>query len=450
MQENKMGTIPIMPLILNMSLPIMFSMFVHALYNVVDSIFVARIHENALTAVSLAFPIQNIMISVGVGTAVGVNALLSMRLGQKNQEAVNKAATNGLFLALCSSAAFFLLGFFIIRPYLAGQTDNQEIINFGMQYLNVCVFGSFGLFTAIMLDRLLQGTGRTMFSMYSQISGAITNIIFDPLLIFGLGPFPRMGITGAAVATVMGQWVSMVVSFTCNIKINKDIQFKFRQFKPDGAIIKQIYRVGVPSILLGSVGSVTTFFINRILGRFSTTAIAVYGVYFKLNSFIFMPVFGLNNGIVPIIAYNYGAENKKRIIQAVRSGILLAAAIMLFGTFLFECFPVQFLRLFKASDNMLAIGVPAMRIIATSFIGAAIAISLTSVFQAFSSATYSMIISFARQLLVLLPVAYFLSFTGNVNNVWWAFPVAEVASVLLSCIFMAKVYRTKIKPLRNI
>ncbi|MBQ9629975.1 MAG: MATE family efflux transporter [Treponema sp.] len=440
-----MGTMPVPKLILNMSLPIMFSMFVQALYNVVDSVFVARINENALTAVSLGFPIQNIMISVGVGTAVGVNALLSMRLGQKDQEQVNKATINGLFLAFCSFFAFFILGFFIIRPYLAGQTDNAEILLFGTQYLNICVFGSFGMFSAIMFDRLLQGTGRTIFSMYSQMSGAITNIIFDPLLIFGLGPVPKMGISGAAFATVLGQWVSMCVSFICNVKINNDVQLKIKGFKPDPTVIAQIYRVGVPSILLGSVGSITIYFINRILGKFSTTAIAVFGVYFKLNSFIFMPVFGLNNGVVPIIAYNYGAENKKRIMQTIRTAMIFAVSIMFFGMILFECFPTQFLRLFKASDAMLAVGVPAMRIIASSFIGAAIAISLTSVFQAFSVATYSMIISFARQLLVLLPAAYILSLSGNVNNVWWAYPIAELVSVILSLIFMMRVYHSKIK-----
>ncbi|MBR7064672.1 MAG: polysaccharide biosynthesis C-terminal domain-containing protein [Treponema sp.] len=354
---------------------------------------------------------------------------------------------NGLFLALCSFLAFFVLGFFIIKPYLLGQTKNEEIVLFGTQYLSVCVLGSLGLFSAIMLDRLLQGTGRTMFSMYSQMSGALTNIIFDPLLIFGLGPFPKLGITGAALATIMGQWVSMCVSFVCNVKINKDIQLSLKGFKPDIKIIAQIYRVGVPSILLGAIGSVTSFFINRILGKFSTTAIAVYGVYFKLNSFIFMPVFGLNNGVVPIIAYNYGAENKARIIQAIKTGILFAILIMSLGMILFELFPVQFLKLFDASDAMLFIGVPAMRIIASSFVGAAIAISLISVFTAFSVATYSMFISFARQLLVLLPAFYLLSLTGNVCNVWFAFPIAEIASVALSLFFMIKVYKFKIKML---
>ena len=447
LRENKMGTMPVPKLILDMSLPMMFSMFVQALYNIVDSVFVAQINEDALTAVSLAFPVQNLMISVGVGTAVGVNALLSTRLGEKDKGAVDKAASNGLFLAVCSFAAFFILGLFLLRPYLASQTRNQRIVEYGMQYLDVCVLGSLGMFMAIMCDRLLQATGKTVYTMYSQTAGAVTNIIFDPLLIFGIGPFPKLGMTGAAIATIMGQFLSMGLSLGFNLRFNKEIDFKFRGFRPDGKIINQIYRVGVPSIVLSSITSVTTYFIDIILGKFSSTAIAVYGVYFKLNSFIFMPVVGLNNGIVPNIAYNYGAKNRKRISTAIRTGMIFAVSIMVFGMILFELFPAQFLKMFKASDDMLAIGVPAMRIIASSFAGAAVAISLTSVFQAFSSAVYSMIVSIARQLVVLLPAAYLLSLTGNVANVWWSFPIAEIMSVGLSVIFMMKIYRTKIQPI---
>ena len=358
---------------------------------------------------------------------------------------MNAAAENGLFLAVCSFIAFFIVGLFCMRSYLGSLTANREIIGFGMEYLNVVVLGSFGMFSAIMLDRLLQGTGRTVFTMYSQTAGALTNIVLDPLLIFGIGPFPCMGMTGAALATVIGQWLSMCLSFIFNVKINKEIQFRFSRFRPDALVIAQIYKVGVPSILLNSITSVTTYFLNLILGSFSSTAIAVYGVYFKLNSFIFMPVFGLNNGIVPIIAYNYGAKYKKRIIQAIKSGILLAVCIMAFGTLIFELFPVQLLKLFQASDAMLAIGVPAMRIIASSFVGAAVAISLSSVFQAFSSAMYSMFVSFARQLLVLLPAAYLLSLARSIDDVWLAFPIAEIVSLGLSCFFMLRVYRLKIK-----
>lgn len=442
-----MGTMPVTKLILTMSLPMMFSMFIQALYNIVDSIFIAKISEDALTAVSIAFPIQNLMISVAVGTGVGVNSLLSMRLGQKRQDDVNKAAMNGLFLALCSYAAFFIVGLTCLRVYLTTQTDNPRIIEYGMDYLTIVTLASFGMFVGIMLDRLLQATGRTIYTMFSQLAGAVFNIIFDPLLIFGVGPFPEMGIQGAALATVLGQFFGMFVSLFCNIRKNEEVQLRFRTFRPDGAVIRQIYKVGVPSILLSSVTSVTTYFIDIVLGKFSTTAIAVYGVYFKLNSFIFMPVFGLNNGIVPIVAYNYGARNHRRITRTIRTAAVLAVAIMTVGSLIFELFPRPLLRLFDASEAMLAIGIPAMRIIAASFISAAITITLSSVFQAFGNAFYSMAISFARQLLVLLPSVYLLSLTGNINNVWWAFLIAELVSFSLSCVFMRSVYNSKIKPI---
>lgn len=442
--ENKLGVMPVSKLILNVSLPMMFSMFIQALYNIVDSMFVAKINEQALTAVSLAFPIQNLMISFSIGTAVGVNALLATRLGQKNQEAVNKAAINGLFLALCTAVAFILLGLVIIHPYLASQTKDNDIITYGTQYLNVIMLFSLGLFEVVMLDKILQGTGLTFYTMISQLCGAVCNIIFDPLLIFGLGPFPRMGITGAAVATVMGQFLSMGVSFAYNVKKNKYVQFNFKDFKPDVQIIKQVYAVGIPTILINAISSVTTYLVNLILGMFSMTAIALYGVYFKLNSFIFMPLFGLNNGLVPIIAFNYGAQSRERIVKTIKLGLLYSCSIMLFGTMLFELIPGPLLSIFSASDDMLSIGIPALRIIASSFVGAAIAITLSSVFQAFSSAVYSMIVSFSRQLLVLLPVAYFMAKTGNLNNVWLCFPIAEIASVSLSIFFMVWTYRTKL------
>jgi putative MATE family efflux protein len=448
MSENKMGTMPVSKLIINISLPMVFSMFVQALYNIVDSIFVAQINEQALTAVSLAFPVQNLMTAVGIGTAVGVNALLSTRLGQNRQEEVDKSAINGLYLAVCNFIVFFILGLFIIRPYLRTQTSDTQIIEYGVQYLNVVVLGSFGLFVVVMLDRILQGTGLTFYTMISQLCGAVTNIVFDPILIFGLGPFPKLGMTGAAIATIFGQFISMFLSFGFNIKKNKEVHFHFRGFRPDRHIIREIYTVGVPAILLNAITSLTTYLINLILGIFSTTAIAVYGVYFKLNSFLFMPLFGLNNGLVPIIAYNYGAENKRRIKKTIRTGLIYGIGIMVFGTIVFELFPKQLLRLFAASDEMLTIGVPALRIIALGFVGAAVAITLSSVFQAFSNAVYSMIVSFARQIIVLLPVAYLLGKTGKVYNVWWAFPIAEVASVSISLFMMARINRKKISILK--
>ncbi|UTC46221.1 MATE family efflux transporter [Treponema vincentii] len=445
--ENKMGVMPIMKLILNMSLPMMFSMLIMALYNIVDSIFVAKISEDALTAVSLAFPIQNLMISFAVGTGIGVNALLSKRLGQHNQEDVNKTAMNAVFLAACNFIVFFIAGLILVRPYLASQGVEANIIAYGEEYLNIVLSMSFVLFFGITFDRLLQSTGLTLYTMYSQLSGAVFNVIFDPLLIFGIGPFPKMGIRGAALATVLGQILGLCVSVFCNLTKNREIQFKLKNIVPEPRIIAEIYKVGVPSILLSSITSVTTYFLNIILSAFSSTAIAVYGVYFKLNSFIFMPVFGLNNGMVPIIAYNYGAQNRKRITATIRNGLLLAIGIMLFGMALFELFPAQLLGLFDASPAMLAIGVPAIRIIACSFIGAALGITFSSVFQAFGSAVYSMIATFVRQIVALLPAAYLLSLTGDVNAIWWSYLIAEVVSIIACLFFMHRIYKKKIAPM---
>ena len=438
-----MGTMPIMQLILNMSLPMMFSMLIMALYNIVDSIFVAKIGEDALTAVSLAFPVQNLMIAFATGTGVGVNALLSKRLGQGNQRDVDKTAMNAVFLAFCNFAVFFAAGFTLVRPYLTSQGVSAEIVAYGQDYLDIVLFMSFALFFGITFDRLLQSTGHTVYTMYSQLAGAIFNVIFDPLLIFGIGPFPRMGIRGAALATVLGQILGLCVSIFFNLTKNREIRFKLKNIIPEIPVIAEIYKVGVPSILLSSITSFTTYFINIILGGFSSSAIAVYGVYFKLNSFIFMPVFGLNNGIVPIIAYNYGARRRLRIKETILKAVFLAAAIMLAGAAVFELFPAQLLGLFDASPAMLKIGMPALRIIAISFLGAAIAITLSSVFQAFGSAVYSMIATFIRQIVVLLPVTYLLSLAGNIDDIWWSYLIAEVASLLACFFFMHRVYKKK-------
>lgn len=445
--ENKMGTMPVVKLIFNMSLPIMFSMLVMALYNIVDSIFVAKISEEALTAVSLAFPVQNLMISFGVGTAIGVNALLSFSLGQKNQEDVNKTAMNGVFLVICNFLLFFILGVTCVVPYLHSQTADEQIFNFGKEYLLIVTCSSFFVFAEITFERLLQATGRTVLSMVSQMAGAVTNLIFDPLLIFGIGPFPKLGIVGAAVATVMGQVVGMMVSLILNLTLNKEIHFKIKNIIPEGRIISKIYKVGVPSIAMSSITSVIAYFVNLILGQFSMTAVAVYGVFIKMNSFVFMPVFGLNSGIIPIIAYNYGAEKHKRLTNTIRSSLVIAFSIMLIGFLVFELFPKQLFEMFSASDEMLAIGIPAFRRIAPSFLGAAFAITLSSVFQAFGNAIYSMIVSFSRQLIVFLPSAYLLSLSGNVDNVWWCFVIAEFMSVGMSLFFMRRVYIKKIKPI---
>lgn len=445
--ENKMGVMPVGKLLIQMALPMMISMLVQALYNIVDSIFVGYISENALTAVSLAFPIQNLMIAVATGTGVGINALLSMRLGQKNQNAVNDTAMNGLFLSLCSSLIFIVLGFTIPEVYFKSQTTDLEIIDYGVKYLRVCLIGSFGLFSGITFERLLQATGQTVNSMIAQLAGAITNIVLDPIMIFGLLGCPALGITGAALATVVGQFVTLFVSTYLNFKKNKEIVFNFKTFKPSKSVIAEIYRVGIPSILLASIGSVMTYLMNLILGAFTMTAVAVFGVYFKLNSFIFMPVFGMNNALVPIIAYNYGARNRKRITGTLKRGVIIILCIMTFGTVLFELFPEFLLGLFNASPEMLEIGIPALRIIAIHFPVAAICIIFMSCFQALGMGITSMIVSFVRQLVVLLPVAYLLSLTGVLSSVWWCFPIAEFSALILSSFFMIKVFKVKLKDL---
>lgn len=439
-----MGTMPVTKLLLNMSLPIMLSMLVMACYNVVDSVFVARIHENALTAISLAFPVQTLMLAVSIGTAIGVNALLAMKLGEKDSDAVNRIAMNGLFLAVCSYVVFLFLGIFFIVPYLSSQTDSAHILQFGKEYLFIIMTASIAVFVTTMSDRLLQATGRTFFTMITQLLGSVTNIILDPLMIFGIGPFPQMGMAGAAWATVIGQCVSAVSSIFFNIRKNPDIQFKLKGFRPDPRIIAQIYKIGVPSILLQSINSVTSYGMNLILGAFSATAIAVYGVYFKLNSFVFMPVFGLTTGMIPIISYNYGAQNALRIKKTVRSALFIAVFIMIVGVTVFECIPAHLLRLFKASSSMLEIGCTAMRIIAPSFIGAAIGITFGSVFQALGKSFLSMIVSLVRQIIVLLPAAYLLSRTGVLSNVWYCFLIAETVSISVSVAFMLRIKKTVI------
>ena len=447
MPENKMGTMPVGKLLFQMSLPMMISMFVQSLYNIVDSIFVARIAENALTAVSLAFPMQNLMFSVIIGTGVGINSLLSRRLGEKNFDAVDKVANNGIFLTICGAIIFMIVGFVAPRYYFESQTNNLEIIEYGVTYMRICLSACAGVFGSITFERLLMSTGKTGLSMISQLTGTIFNIVFDPLLIFGLCGFPKMGIAGAAVATVLGQFAAMFVSLTLNLRKNKEIHFSLRQIKPEGKIIKDIYVVGIPSIIVCSIGSVLVYFLNIILGAFSTTAIAVYGVYFKLQSFVFMPVFGLNNASVPIAAYNYGAKHKKRVIKTIVISAMSACTIMLVGVLVFELFPVPLLKLFDASDEMLSIGTRALRIIAIHFPIAAICIILGSIFQALGKGIHSMIISFVRQLIFLLPAAWLLSLTGTIGNVWWAFPIAELASLTLSLSFFIQIYNKMIKHL---
>ena len=444
-----MGVMPVRQLLITMSLPMMISMLVQALYNVVDSMFVSYISEYALTAVGLAFPAQNLMISVGVGTGVGVNALLSKSLGEKNFDAANKAAVNGIFLAFCSWAAFALLGGFFSRTFMALQTDVPEIIAYGDTYLTIIAVASVGMMFQICFERLLQSTGKTIYTMLSQGLGAVINLILDPLLIFGLGPFPAMGIAGAALATVIGQCVGALLGLFCNLRRNPEITISFRGFRPHGVTIRKIYAVGVPSIILSSIGSVMTFGMNKILGAFNSTAVAVFSAYFKLESFIFMPVFGLNNGIVPIIAYNYGARKPDRIRAAAKLGFLYGAAIMAVGVLLFWLIPGRLLGIFNASDYMLEIGIPALRLISLSFLHAAFGIVTSSVCQALGHGVLSLIVSVLRQLVLILPVSWLLGHFVGLSAVWAAFPFAEVFSFLLSAVFMGYMFKTVVRPLEQ-
>lgn len=444
-KENKMGVMPIPKLLITMSLPMMLSMLVQALYNIVDSIFVAQIDEYALTAVSLAFPLQNLMIGVATGTGVGINALLSRSLGEKNEKEASLAANNGIFLALVSYLVFALIGLTISRPFFAMQTNIPEIVEYGTQYLTIICICSFGLFMQIAFERLLQSTGKTLYTMITQSLGAIINIIMDPILIFGLFGFPKMGVAGAAAATVFGQITAMTLALVFNLKVNHEIHLSIKGFRPDLRIIRIIYSVGVPSIIMMAIGSVMTFGFNKILLMFTSTATAVFGVYFKLNSFAFMPVFGLNNGMIPIIAYNYGAQNKQRITATIKMSICIAISLMLVGLAVFQLLPDKLLLLFNASDHMLDIGVPALRTISLSFLFAGFCIVVGSVFQALGNGIYSLIISIARQLVVLLPAAYILAHTLGLNAVWWSFNIAEIVSLVMSVVLLRKIYKEKIQ-----
>lgn len=445
--ENKMGVMPVNKLLISMSLPMMISMLVQALYNIVDSIFVAKISEEALTAVSLAFPMQNLMIALAGGTCVGVNAMLSKALGEKNYEKVNKIAINGVFLAALSCILFILIGIFGVRPFYQSQTDETLIIEYGIQYLSIVCICSAGIFSQFIFERLLQSTGKTVLSMATQITGAVINLVLDPIMIFGLFGFPKMGVAGAALATVLGQIFAGLFGYWLNQRYNHEIKLKFKGFRPSSSIIKGIYIVGVPSIIMQSIGSIMVYLMNQILIGFSSTATAVFGVYFKLQSFIFMPIFGLNNGIVPIIAYNYGARNRKRLVKAIKLGMIYAASIMAVGTLVFQLIPDKLFLLFDASEYMLSMGVPALRIISISFVMASICIVGGSAFQALGHAVYTMIMSICRQLVVLVPVAYFIAKAGNVNHVWWAFPIAELMSLTLVVLFLIRINKKVISKL---
>ena len=438
-QENKMGVMPVGKLLAGMAVPMMISMLVQAFYNVVDSVFVAQLSEDALNAVSLAFPLQNLMIAFGTGTAVGINALLSRSLGEKNQEMVDKAANTGIFLSLCNFVVFALIGIFFSRTFFEMQAGGEQIIvDYGVDYASICLGLSVGIFSQFCFERLLQSTGRTTLAMITQLTGAIINIIMDPILIFGYFGFPRMEVAGAALATVLGQIVAAIMAVFMNFKFNPDVHIRLREIRWNGRIAREIYRVGFPTIVMQSIGSVMVFGMNKILFGFTKTATAVFGAYFKLQSFIFMPVFGLNNGMVPIVAYNFGAARMDRVKKTVKLAVCTAICIMAVGLAIFQLAPELLLSFFDASEEMNAIGSVALRIISISFLFAGFCIIAGSVCQAIGNPFYSLIVSVARQLVVLLPVAWLLSQTGRLELVWLAFPIAELMSLTLSTIFLRR------------
>ena len=444
-RENIMGTQPINRLLPSMAFPIMLSMLVQALYNVVDSVFVSMVSENALTSVSLAFPVQNLMIAVSVGTAVGINALLSRRLGEKNFEAANKVAENGIFVTVLSWAVFAVFGAACSGLFMGAFTQNAEILAGGTDYMWIVTVFSLGLFMSVTMERVLQVTGKTVYQMISQMTGAVVNIILDPVFIFGWLGLPAMGVAGAAWATGIGQFCGLAVGIGINHVKNHEVRLNFRRFRPDWHSIKGIYQVGLPSIIMQSIGSVMTFGMNKILIAFTETAVSVFGVYFKLQSFVFMPVFGVTNALVPIVGYNYGARSSQRIQQATRLSLLMTTAIMALGTVIFQVAPGPLLSLFSASDTMLSIGIPALRIISVSFCFAGVAIVFSSVFQALGDGMLSLVMSAVRQLLLLLPCAFVLAKLGGLDAVWFSFLIAEVASVTLAVVFYRSLYNKKIR-----
>lgn len=443
-EENRMGTMPVNKLLLSMSVPIMISMLIQALYNIVDSMFVAQISENALTAVSLAFPIQNLMIAISTGTGVGVNAYLSKSLGEKKFDNANKAAMNGIFLAFMSFLVFAIFGLFFTNIYYKSQTSINEIIDYGNLYLSIVSIFSCGIFGQIICERLLQATGKTIYSMISQGTGAIVNIILDPILIFGLFGMPKLGVAGAAYATIIGQTVAFIIGIVLNLKKNHEIKINIKGFRPDLKTIKIIYAVGIPSIIMSSITSVMTFALNKILIIYTPTATAVFGIYFKLQSFVYMPILGMNNGIVPIVAYNFGAKNKNRLIKTIKLSIIYAVSIMLVGLVIFQLFSKELLMLFNASSEMINIGVPALKIISISFLFGGFTIIVLTVLQALGHGILSLLIAFARQLIVIIPVAYILGKMFGLNAIWLSFPIAEIVSVILSFIFLKKVMKDTI------
>ena len=449
MKENKMGTLPIGKLLVNMALPLIISMLVQALYNVVDSIYVSRISESAVTALGLAFPVQNLLIGCATGVGVGVNSLLSKSLGENNHERANRTAGNGYLLTLLFCAGFMVFGLFFSRTYFAMQSTVAETVEGGAAYLAICCVGSAGVFISILNERLLQGTGRASLSMVTQATGAIINIILDPILIFGWFGLPAMGLAGAAWATIIGQWSGAILSMYLNKRYNTELKFRRCHARPDRFVIRSILGVGIPSIIMVGIGSIMNFGVNQILQGFTETATGVFGIYFKLQSFFFMPLFGINNAVISIVAFNYGARKPARMMGTVKLAAVVGLGIMLVGLAAFQLVPELLLNIFNPTPDFLTMGIRALRTISWCFPVAAVCIILGSTFQALGTGIYSTIVSLCRQMLVLLPAAYLLSLTGDVNLVWWAWPIAEGMGLAMTVIFFLRNYRRKIKPLYN-
>lgn len=447
LQENKMGVMPIGKLLFNMALPMIISMIVQALYNVVDSIYVSQVSESAVTALSLAFPVQNMQIGFGLGIAVGVNSLLSKSLGEKNQEAANYAAGNGIFLVIIAVALFMLFGVFGVRPYFEMQSTVEETVEGGIAYTSICCVLTLGCFAQMLGERLLQSSGRTVYTMISQSTGAVINIILDPIFIHGWLGLPAMGVAGAAIATVIGQWIAAGMCLFFNLRFNPDVQLGLKYIRPRAQTLKPILAVGIPTLVMNSIGSVMNFGMNQIFQGFQETATGVFGIYYKLQSFFFMPLFGTNNATISIIAYNYGARKPERMTKTLRLALVTGLCFMLFGLTVFQLVPEALLGLFNPSDEFLRMGIKALRIVSIHFPIAAVGVMLGASFQALGNGIYSTIVSLCRQLLALLPAAYLLSLTGNVDNVWWSFPIAEVVSALVTLILYRRLYLAKIKPL---
>ena len=443
-KENIMGKEGITPLLFRISLPLMISMLVQALYNIVDSMFVARLSETALTAVSLAFPLQNLLIAFGVGTGVGMASFLSRKLGERDEESATKVAGNGISIASITWAVFAVLGLTVVKPFLNLFSDDAELLGLSTGYSEIVMVFSLFMFLSMMNERILQGTGDSFSSMLSQMTGAITNIILDPIFIFTLG----FGVNGAAIATVIGQGVGCAVSFICVLR-NRFIHIEPRHLKIEKRMVKAIYAVGAPTIITNSIGTVMTGAINAILISFSTTAVSIFSVYFKLQSFVFMPIFGLSSGMVPIIAYNYGARKRKRVTETIWKGTFIASVIMILGTLAFNFFPRELLSLVSATDEMYRIGIPALKMISLCFVPAAISIGLGSSFQATGYGVGTMIVSICRQLMVLIPVAYILSIFLGINGVWLSFIVAEIIGLVVSIAIYLKVYSSRIRPIEG-